>query len=239
MSRPNSKQWLIIPALLLAVVAVACGGGGEEKTLLGKYFMASRVNDNMTLANIATVAFDPKIDGQMMTFSILNVSEEKVVPLELKAHVEALKAAMAEEKAFTEKKKLFQDANADVIERILKAEQKSQTLRGKDAELQKQWTQWRDETAVHAKKISEARKLVGAEQPLVEISCQDQRNPIDVQAYDGVVASKDVTIEGNVKQEAGTTAKKFVFTLQRVTLNGVNGVDLVGRWVVTDRKDAQ
>ena len=26
---------------------------------------------------------------------------------------------------------------------------------------------------------------------------------------------------------------------QRVTLNGVNGKDVVGRWVITDRKDAQ
>jgi hypothetical protein len=42
-----------------------------------------------------------------------------------------------------------------------------------------------------------------------------------------------------VKNEAGTSAKKYVFTLQRVTLKGVNGKDVVGRWVITDRKDAQ
>ena len=58
MSRPNSR-WLIVPALVLAVVAVACGGGGEEKTLLNKYFMASKMNDNLTLANIATVSLIP------------------------------------------------------------------------------------------------------------------------------------------------------------------------------------
>ena len=75
MSRPNSK-WFIVPALLLAVVAVACGGG-EEKTLLTKYFMASKVSDNMTLSNIATVSFDPKLDGQMQSFSIVSVSPEK------------------------------------------------------------------------------------------------------------------------------------------------------------------
>jgi len=64
MSRPNSKHWLMIPVLVLAVVASACGGG-EEQTLLNKYFMASKVSDNMTLSNIATVSFDPKVDGQM------------------------------------------------------------------------------------------------------------------------------------------------------------------------------
>jgi len=52
--------------------------GGEEKTLLTKYFMASKIADNMTLANIATVAFDPKADGQMGSFSIVSISEEKI-----------------------------------------------------------------------------------------------------------------------------------------------------------------
>ena len=121
MSRPNSK-WLILPALVLAVVAVACGGGGEEKTLLNKYFMASKVADNMTLSNIATVVFDPKSDGQMMSFNIVSVSEPKVTALTIKTDAEALKAAVDDEKAFTEKKKAFQDANSDVIDRIIKAE---------------------------------------------------------------------------------------------------------------------
>ena len=238
MSRPNSK-WLILPALILAVVAIACGGGGEEKTLLNKYFMASKVADNMTLSNIATVVFDPKSDGQMMSFSIVSVSEEKVTPLTIKADAEALKAAMDDEKAFTEKKKVYQDANTEAIDRIIKAEGKNQPLKGKDAEIQKEWNKWREETAVHAKTTSELRQKVSRDQPIIEISCQDQRNPIDTTAYDGETASKDITIDGQVKTDAGTSAKKYIFTLQRVTLKNVNGKDVVGRWVITDRKDAQ
>jgi hypothetical protein len=238
MSRPNSR-WFIVPALVLAVVAGACGGGGEEYTLLNKYFMASRVADNMTLANIATVAFDPKVDGQMMSFKVVSVSEEKIEPLQLKQHAADLQAATDEEKAFTEKKKEYQDANTDAIDRILKAEGKNQTLRGRDAEIQKEWNKWRDQTSEHAKKLSALRKNVAEDQPIVEISCQDQRNPIDTTAYEGEVAQKEVTIDGQVKTDAGTAAKNFVFTLQRVTLRNVNGRDLVGRWVITDRKDAQ
>ena len=238
MSRPNSK-WVIVPALVLAVVAVACGGGGEEKTLLNKYFMASKVSDNMTLSNIATVAFDPKADGQMMSFNIVNVTPDKVEPLTLKQHAADLKAATDEEKGFTAKKKAFQDANSDAIDRIVKAEGKNQPLKGKDADLQKEWSKWRDQTSEHAKKLSELRKKVSEDQPIVEISCQDQRNPIDTTAYDGETVSKDITVDGQVKTEAGTTAKKYVFTLQRVTLKNVNGKDVNGRWVITDRKDAQ
>ncbi len=238
MSRPNTR-WFIVPALVLAVAAVACGGGGEEKTLLTKYFMASKIADNMTLANIATVAFDPKVDGQMGSFSIVNISEEKITPLTLKQHAADLKAAADEEKVFSEKKQAFQDANSEAIERIVKAEGKNQPVKGKDAEIQKEWNKCREKTAEHAKKLSELRKRVAEDQPIVEISCQDQRNPIDTTAYDGEVASKDVTIDGQVKTDAGTSAKKYVFTLQRVTLKNVNGKDVVGRWVITDRKDAQ
>ena len=238
MSRPNTR-WFIVPALVLAVVAVACGGGGEEKTLLTKYFMASKIADNMTLANIATVAFDPKVDGQMGSFSIVSISEEKVSPLTLKQHAADLKAATDEEKAFSDKKQAFQDANSEAIDRIVKAEGKNLPVKGKDAEIQKEWNKWREQTAEHAKKLSELRQRVAEDQPIVEISCQDQRNPIDTTAYDGEVASKDVTVDGQVKTDAGTSAKKYVFTLQRVTLKNVNGKDVVGRWVITDRKDAQ
>jgi len=238
MSRPNSK-WLILPALVLAVVATACGGGGEEKTLLNKYFMASKVSDNMTLSNIATVAFDPTSDGQMMSFNIVGVSEPKVTALTIRQDAEALRAAVDEEKAFTEKKKAFQDANSDAIDRIIKAEGANQTVRGKDAAIQAEWNKWREQTAEHAKKVSEVRKKVGGDQPIIEISCQDQRNPIDTTAYDGEVVSKEITVDGQVKTDAGTSPKKYVFTLQRVTLKNVNGKDVVGRWVITDRKDAQ
>ena len=238
MSRLKSKLWLVIPALMLAVVASACGGG-EEQTLLTKYFMASKVSDNMTLSNIATVAFDPKTDGQMQSFSVVSVSPEKIEPLELKKHAADLQAAVDEEKAFTEKKKAFQDANTEAIDRIIKVEGKNQTLKGKDAEIQKEWNTWREKTSEHAKHVSALRKKVSEDQPIVEISCQDQSNPIDTTAYEGEIASKEVVIDGQVKTDAGTTPKKFLFTMQRVTLKDVNGKDVVGRWVITDRKDAQ
>jgi len=45
---------------------------------------------------------------------------------------------------------------------------------------------------------------VAEDQPIVEISCQDQRNPIDTTAYEGETAIKEVTIDGQVKTDAGT-----------------------------------
>jgi len=239
MSRLNTRFWVIVPILLLAVIAVACGGG-EEKNLLNKYFMASKIADNLTLANIATVAFDPKTDGQMQTFSILSISEPVSTPLELKTNAAALKVVVDEEKAFTEKKKKYQDEHSDVIDRILKAEQKKQPVRGGDAEIQKEWNKFLEEQAVISGKLSDARRKANSGRGLVEISIQDQREPIDVTAFDGEIKSKDVTIEGSVKPETGdAVTKKFVMTLKQAILKNVNGKDREGRWVVTDRKDAQ
>jgi uncharacterized cupredoxin-like copper-binding protein len=230
---------VIVPILLLAVIAVACGGG-EEKTLLNKYFMASKMADNLTLANIATVAFDPKTDGQMQTFSVLSVSEPVSSPIELKANAAALKVVQNEEKAFTEKKKKYQDENSDVIDRIMKAEQKKQPVRGKDADIQKDWNKFLEEQAVISGKLSDARRKANSGRSLVEISIQDQREPIDVTVFEGEIKSKDVTIEGSVKPETGdAVTKKFVLTLKQATLKNVNGKDREGRWVVTDRKEAK
>ena len=54
-----------------------------------------------------------------------------------------------EEKAFTEKKKKFQDDNTEAIDRILKAESKNKPVTGKDAEVKKEWDKFREETGRH------------------------------------------------------------------------------------------
>jgi hypothetical protein len=240
MVRPKSLRVLIAPALLIAIVVmVSCGGSGEEKTTLMKYFNASKMRDNVTLANIATVAFDPTKDGQVQSFSIVSETPDQVAPLTLKKYAAALKDIQASEAEFAKKKKEFQDANGDAIDRILKAEGANKPLKGKDADLQKEWTKWRDETAVEAKKVTEAKKLANEGRNVVEISVQDPRNPVNVTDYEGDVATKELTIDAKVKSPEGTSSQKqFVFTLQRVILKGVVGKDgkpgdLNGRWVVT------
>ena len=245
MFRPKSLRIFIAPVLILAVVAmIGCGGGGEEKTTLMKYFNASKMRDNLTLANIATVGFDPDTNGQVQSFSVVSTTPDVVTPLTLKQHQADLKAAQDAENEFSKKKKEFQDANSDAIDRILKAEGANKPLKGKDADLQKEWTKWRDETKVYAAKVSETRKALNAERPVVEISTQDQRNPLIVTDYDGDLVSKDVTIDAKVKAADGTSsAKQFVVTIQRATLKNVVGkdgkaADFVGRWVVTKYQEA-
>jgi len=239
MSRPNTFRVLIVPILMLSVVIMTACGGAEEQTLFNKYFMSSKMADNLTLQNIATVAFDPAKDGQMISFTIKEVGAEKSVPLVLKAGAEESRKAQAAESEFSKTKNAFQDANTAAIERVVKAEGKGQKLAGKDLEIQKQWTKWRDDAKAMAQKVSEVRKRGSEGRQVVEISILDQRNPIDVTSYDGEMTTKEVTIVGRVKPPTGETVERtFIFTMERATLKAVkDGKDQVGRWVITGRKE--
>jgi hypothetical protein len=245
MLRPNSLRVVIAPALILAIVAmIGCGGSGEESTTLRKYFNASKMGDNMTLANIATVVFDPKTDGQVQTFSVVSSTPDQATPLTLKQLAADLKAAQDADTEFSKKKKEYQDANGDTIDRILKLESTNKPVKGKDAEVQTAWNKWREETKTVAAKVTEARKSLNQELPVVNISTQDQRNPLIVTDYDGELVTKDVTIDAKVKMPDNTVVEKqLVVTIQRATLKNVVGkdgkaADYVGRWVITKHKEA-
>jgi hypothetical protein len=232
---------LIFSALVVSVVVMtACGGNADEQTLFNKYFMASKIADNLTLANVATVSFDPATEGQMVSFSIKTVGEEKTVPLTLKAGSDEVRKAVEAETEFTKSKKAFQDANDAAIERVLKAEAKNAKLAGKDAEIQRTWTKWRDDAKAMSQKVSEVRKRGNEGRGVVETSVMDSRNPIDVTAHEGELTTKEVTIDGKVKSPKGeTTEKSYIFTMQRATMKAVkDGKDMVGRWVITGRKEA-
>jgi len=239
MSRPNTFRVLVFSVLMIvALMAAACGGNADEQVLFNKYFQSSKMGDNLTLANIATMPFDPAKDGQMTSFSIKEVSPDRVMQLTLKAGAEEMRAAQAKEKEFSAKKQAFQDDNTVAIERIVKAEQKGTKLAGRDLELEKTWSKWREDAKAMSQTVSDVRKKANEGRQVVELSCVDQRNPIDVTAYDGSLVTRDVTITGKVKPPTGETVEKtFVFTISQATLKNVNGKDFVGRWIITDKKE--
>jgi hypothetical protein len=85
MHRPRYLWCLLLTPILfvLVVTAIGCGGAAEEP-LVRKFFQASRLGDNMTLANIATVSFDPTKDGRAENVKVLEVGTEQSRPLAFK-----------------------------------------------------------------------------------------------------------------------------------------------------------
>jgi hypothetical protein len=230
---------LLVPILFVALASTyACGGSSEEPTVQN-FFRAARMRDNVTQGNIAIVGYDPKTDGQVDNFSFVSETPEQLTPIQLKQLAAALKDAQKADEEFTNKKRDYQDANADAVKRVLDAEKKNQKLGGKDAVIQAAWSKWREDTQASAKKVTEAREALNKERPAIELSMQNPQKPIDATEYDGQLATKEMTIAANVKDASGQASKKtLVITLQQARLKGSDGAELKGKWVITKVKPA-
>ena len=102
---------LALPAFATVLsLTVACSSAPEQQQLQ-KYFQASRMRDNTTLANIATVSFSPTEHGSVQSFSITTTAPEEKRPLKLKELAAAEEAARKDDEEFNKKKKEYQDAN--------------------------------------------------------------------------------------------------------------------------------
>jgi hypothetical protein len=234
MHQPRSR----VPAfgLLSAAFFFALACSGSEQSLVGQFFSASRLRDNTSLDNIATVIFDPRTQGTVTTFTVQTVAPEQRKALPLKALAQAQEDARAEDAALTKRKEEYQNANLEAIQRVLKAERENTQLAPIDAGVQTAWTKYREETAATSKKVADARRSLKAETQFVDQSVNAGRTAIDVTKYDGEVVSKDVTVSAPVRTPSGETVDKtLVLTLQRAVLKGDKEID--GRWIVTKFRD--
>ena len=141
MHRPSPRILALLAASLAVVTSAACSGGPEQ-SILTQFFTASRLADNTSLNNFTMVSFEPRTQGTVTSFSITNVSSEQRKPLELKALAKAHEEAKADDTAFTKRKEEYQNANLDVIQRVLKSDSDTSKLKGKDAEVQATWSKY-------------------------------------------------------------------------------------------------
>jgi hypothetical protein len=63
---------------LVAVAVLMAACAGPERPLLERFFGLSRLRDLTALQAIATVAFEPRQDGIVRTFDIIEVTAERV-----------------------------------------------------------------------------------------------------------------------------------------------------------------
>lgn len=241
MYRPKTSVYLLASMVLAVAALSACSSpNASEENLVRQFFRASGLRDNQTLSNFSTVNFDPKTEGTVTDFEVTAVSAERSEPLRVIELSKALTEAEAANKAFNEKKKTYQDANMEAIDRVLKAESGGRKLTGKDAQIQAEWTKWRDETGAEAKKVSSARQALAASRPIAEMSLMaNASSPTPaVEELNGTLVSKDISVTATVRGADGATSQKnYVMTAQRAVVKSDKG-ERQGKWIITEIKPA-
>lgn len=241
MLRPKTSVYLLAPMVLAVAALSACSSpNASEENLVRQFFRASGLRDSQTLSNFATVSFEPKTEGTVTDFEVTAVSPERTEPLRVIEMSKALTEAEAANKAFNEKKKAYQDANADAIDRVLKAESAGRKLTGRDAQVQAEWTKWRDESSAEAKKVSSAKMALSDARPIAELSLMaNAGSPTPaVEELNGTLVSKDITVRAQVRDAGGATSEKtYVMTAQRAVVKTDKG-ERTGKWIITAIKPA-
>ncbi len=232
MSR-NTAAVLVAAGLAAAGSAAGCGGGGEERSLIRNFFTASRVNDRTTLGNIAMVAFDPAQDGSVGGFDVETVGEEQRRPLRMRELGAAVAEARQAEQDHAGRMKAYQDENLDAIARVVEAERAGEAVRRRDQSVQEEWRKFRDEDQDLSRAQSDAESALAAESAVAQVSAYDPNNPIDVQAFEGELVTKEVTINATVDRDGSSEERMMAITLQKVELDGPDGM-IDGRWVIAD-----
>ncbi len=227
----------LIPASVAVLLLVVACSGGPEAPILNQYFTASRLRDTTTLASFSTVAFEPRDQGTIGSFTIQSVSPEQRRPLNAKVLAKQQDEAKAADAEYTKRKETYENANLDAIKRVLEAKAKKASVRGKDADVQVVWNRFLEEGAQVSRRVYEARRQLASETSVAALSVADPRNPVDLTKYDGEMVSKDVTISAPVRLPNDQTVEKtLIVTLQRADLRGDHPIS--GRWIVTGIRDA-
>lgn len=218
--------------------AAACGGSGPEQQILRQYFMASRARDNVTLGNIATVSFSPTERGTVESFDIVSVSPDQSQPVQVKSLAAAVAEAQKSADDYAAKKRAYQDANIDAIGRVIKAEAAGTgaALRGKDADVLKEWTKWRTDESEFSKKLGDAKVALSAARLVPEASLINRN--IDLTQTDATLVTREVNIKASLKDPQGASADKdmVVVLAQAKVASGPGGQPVDGKWVVTNIK---
>jgi hypothetical protein len=240
MFRPKASVFLLASMVVAAVAVSGCSSpNAQEENLVRQYFRASSLRDNQTLANFAVVSFDPKSEGTVTDFEVTGVAAERSEPLQVIALSKTLAEAEAANKAFTERKKTYQDANMEAIDRVLKAQGTGRKLTGKDGQIQTEWVKWQAETSAEARKVSAARTALADARPIAELSLTSGNGETPpIEQLDGNLVSKDINVAATVRGADGaTTQKNLVVTMTRAVVKGASG-ERNGKWIVTQVKPA-
>src|SRR5262245_30583294 len=75
--RPTGSSRVVRLLGVALAFSYGCSAASAEYQLLNAFFHSSRIQDPVALASDATVAFDPRRDGSVQTFTIQSIGDER------------------------------------------------------------------------------------------------------------------------------------------------------------------
>jgi hypothetical protein len=201
----------------LALFGVACSRPPEQQ-FLTQFFRAARARDNNTISMMSAVAFDPRERGEVSSFEITNISEERRTPLDLVPLMDAANKASADSEEARRKRLEFENANRAALEQIAKIDREKGKLSSAQEAMKADWDKWRADVAASQKAVASAKNAVTAATGPAEASLTIPGQPaFAASKFKGELLSKEVTLNAQVKAPDGQTSqKKLVVTIQRV-----------------------
>jgi hypothetical protein len=222
-------------ALVLApVVLLAACSSPAEQQFLTQFFRAARTRDNETLARMSAVEFRPAEQGEVSSFDITNVSEERRTPLDYKSLIDAQRKADADLEDFRNRRREFESANRPALEAIAKMEKEpAPKFNPTQQKLKEEWDKWRQDALAMQKAAATARSTFANAVGPAEASLSQPGQPaFSAEKFKGELVSKDVTLNAQVRKGSETTQKTLIVTIQRVE-GTLDGAQRTGRPIIT------
>jgi hypothetical protein len=217
-----------------AALFVACSSAPPEQQLLTQFFRAARTRDNETLARMSAVEFKPAEQGEVTSFEITNIGEERRTPLDYKSLIGAQQKASADLEEFRTRRREFEGANMAALREIAKMEQDpAAKFNPTQQKLKAEWDKWREDARGMEKNLATAKSaFANAVGPAEASLSQPGQPPFAADKFEGQLVSKDVTVNAQVRKGSETTPKTLILTIQRVE-GTLNGASRTGRPIIT------
>jgi hypothetical protein len=196
------KRSLVLIAVVLSggLLAVACGGGGDELLIARSFFQAARFDDRTSLGNMSLVSFTPQEDGIASSPGVDFVGPEERRPLQMIELSQALAETRDDETNFRAEKKMYQDANEEMITLGIESAREGEAAgnadirravnawagragerapgnnrlrREKFDEVRGAWSQLVADERDWARRVSEAQNALNDERRIVDVSMYD------------------------------------------------------------------
>jgi hypothetical protein len=218
---------------ICAPLVEACSSASPEQQVLINFFRASRVRDTTTLGNFAAVSFDPRTDGTVQKFTIVDMGAEHRRALQIKQLTDEAARLKTADENITARKKAYEDGNLVALQRIARTQRAGQPVTGKDADVLTSWSTLSEDERQSTRQLTQVRARLAAERAAAVGSLTPPGQPdVDVSTMDVDVISREITVNADVRTPDGRTSPKMlVFTLQRA-ISTQRGQSRSGRWII-------